>query len=80
MYGDYILMGIKLRFPTSKNFPVLRRTRAMSKEVLKAMIDELSKEIEDCRRALDYCCAHENLKEEWSDKIFKAYIIMCYHE
>ena len=52
----------------------------MSKEVLKAMLDALSKEIEDCRRALDDCCAHENLKKEWSDKIFMAYIIMCYHE
>lgn len=52
----------------------------MSKDVLKAMLDALSWEIEDCRRALDDCCTHENLKKEWSDKIFKAYMIMCYHE
>jgi len=52
----------------------------MSKEVLKAMIDELSEEIEGCRVALDYCSAHENLKYEWQVKILRAYLIMCYHE
>ena len=52
----------------------------MSKDVLKAMLDALSETIEDCRRVLDYCCANENLKDEWQVKILRAYLIMCYHE
>lgn len=56
------------------------RTRAMSKEVLKAMLDALSKEIEDCQMILDDCYGDETLKKEWQVKIFKAYMIMCYHE
>ena len=53
----------------------------MSKNVLYAMLDELNYKIAGYRKALKECvCDHENLSNDAQDKIFKAYIIMCYHE